>query len=94
MHKRPTWKTSGAWVRRPPFSGVYIQAKGHGGVEGEGRRRGHRYSRKIPNPSRQCRKVRMNSAGIAGDRERLSATVIEPLSLGASTVFSEGKPWS
>lgn len=64
------------------------------GVEGEGRRGGHRYSRKTPNPSRQCRKVRMNSAGIVGDRERPSATVIESLSLGASTVFSEGKPWS
>lgn len=39
----------------------------------------------------------MNRAGMAGDRERLLATVVEPLSLGASAKFSEWadrEPWS
>lgn len=63
---------------------------------GEGRGQ-DRCSRGIPNPSRQQRKVRMNRAGMAGDRERLLATVVEPLSLGASARFSEWanrEPWS
>lgn len=39
-HKRPKWETNGAWVRRLPFSRVYIQPEGHGGGGRGGKGRG------------------------------------------------------